>query len=205
MSNDITIEALFPTPLMRTNLGENFSKKEIKFINECQKNLINNSGNKTSLNNYVLNNKDLKNLKNKFNNCIKIYFNEIIKPKNKIKPYITQSWINYTEENQYHHTHEHPNSFISGVFYIDVDSKTDKINFYRKNQNLIKIHTEDYNIFNSESWWLSIKTGDLVLFPSNLQHSVEIKKNKGIRKSLSFNVFVKGVLGKNKELNELKL
>jgi len=40
MSNDITIEALFPTPLMRTNLGENFSKKEIKFINECQKNLI---------------------------------------------------------------------------------------------------------------------------------------------------------------------
>ena len=147
MSNDITIEALFPTPLMRTNLGENFSKKEIKFINECQKNLINNSGNKTSLNNYVLNNKDLKNLKNKFNNCIKIYFNEIIKPKNKIKPYITQSWINYTEENQYHHTHEHPNSFISGVFYIDVDSKTDRINFYRKNQNLIKIHTEAHNIF----------------------------------------------------------
>jgi len=205
MSEDITIDALFPTPLMRTNIGENFSKKEIKFIDECEKNLTINSGNKTSSDNYVLNNKNFSSLKNKFDKYIQTYFNEIIRPKNKIKPYITQSWINYTGEDQYHHTHAHPNSLISGVFYIDVNEKTDRINFFKKNENTIKIYTEDYNIFNSESWWIPVKNGDLILFPSHLQHSVELKQTKGIRKSLSFNVFVKGVLGKSEQLNELKL
>jgi uncharacterized protein (TIGR02466 family) len=205
MSENITIDGLFPTPLMRTNLGKNLSKKEIKFINECEKNLIVNVGNKTSSNNYVLNDKNFFSLKNKFDKYIQIYFNEIIRPKNKIKPYITQSWINYTKEDQYHHAHAHPNSLISGVFYIDVNNKTDRIKFFRKNEDTIKIYSEDYNIFNSESWWIPVKNGDLILFPSHLQHSVELKKTKGVRKSLSFNVFVKGVLGKSEQLNELKL
>lgn len=205
MSEDIIIDSLFPTPLMKTNIGQNFSKNEIKFIDECEKNLTINSGNKTSSNNYVLNNKNFSSLKRKFDKYIQTYFNEIIRPKNKIKPYITQSWINYTKENQYHHAHTHPNSLISGVFYIDVDNKTDKIKFFRKNENTIKIYTEDYNVFNSESWWIPVKNGDLILFPSHLQHCVELKQTKGIRKSLSFNVFVKGVLGKNEQLNELKL
>ena len=35
------------------------------------------------------------------------YFNKVICSSNSIIPYITQSWINYTETNQFHHSHAH--------------------------------------------------------------------------------------------------
>jgi hypothetical protein len=56
-------------------------------------------------------------------------FRTIICPKNNIELYITQSWLNYTEENQYHHRHEHPNSVVSGVLYFDSDKK-DMIKYF---------------------------------------------------------------------------
>ena len=34
---------------------------------------------------------------------------------------ITQSWINFTKKGEYHHPHAHPNSLISGVFYVEAD------------------------------------------------------------------------------------
>ena len=47
-----------------------------------------------------------------------------------IEIYITISWINYTETNQYHHAHSHPNSVISGVYYIETD-ESDTITFFQ--------------------------------------------------------------------------
>jgi hypothetical protein len=54
-------------------------------------------------------------------------------------PYITQSWANYTKKNQYHHTHEHPNSFISGVLYINANEAHDKITMHKKSYQQIKV------------------------------------------------------------------
>ena len=64
---------------------------------------------------------------------------------------------------------------------------------------------KSYNIFNSLTWSFVVKTGDILLFPSNLGHSVQTKKGKNLRISLSFNVFVKGQLGVTKNLDELIL
>ena len=63
-----------------------------------------------------LNQKSFKDLKTDLDLRVKDYFNKIISPANNITPYITQSWLNYTETNQYHHKHQHPNSLVSGVF-----------------------------------------------------------------------------------------
>ena len=75
----------------------------------------NNQGNTTSNNSYVLNNKKLINIKKKLDKTIADYFNRVSGTTDKIKPYITQSWLNYTKENQYHHQHTHGNSLISGI------------------------------------------------------------------------------------------
>ena len=69
----------------------------------------------------------VQNIKKFLNQCCKDYLDKIICPKNDIDLYITQSWLNYTKENQYHHKHEHPNSVISGVLYFDSDKKNDTI------------------------------------------------------------------------------
>ena len=48
-------------------------------------------------------------------------------------------------------------------------------------------------------------TGNIFLFPSSLTHMVETKQGENTRISLSFNVFVKGTIGNNKNLTELIL
>jgi uncharacterized protein (TIGR02466 family) len=130
---------------------------------------------------------------------------KIICPSNKVKPYITQSWLNYTKKNQYHHKHQHPNSLVSGVFYINADEKLDKIKFFKEDYQPIKLEIKEYNLFNSQSWWFTVKTGDIVLFPSSLTHMVETKEGDNTRVSLAFNVFVEGKIGDNKGLTELIL
>jgi ectoine hydroxylase-related dioxygenase (phytanoyl-CoA dioxygenase family) len=77
--------------------------------------------------------------------------------------------------------------------------------FFKGGCQKIHLAVKEYNSFNSNSWWFSVETGDIVLFPSSLTHMVETKKGDNTRVSLSFNVFIKGTLGSNKNLTELTL
>jgi uncharacterized protein (TIGR02466 family) len=200
-----SINGIFPTPVYISKLNRNLTKPELTFIDKIKLDCHNNEGNIVSNDNYILNQKIFKNLKKDLDLKIQDYFDKIICPSNNVIPYITQSWLNYTETNQYHHKHEHPNSLVSGVFYINCDEEHDKIKFFNSKYSTIKLEAKDYNIWNSESWWFSVKTGDVILFPSSLTHMVETKQGTNTRISLAFNVFVKGTIGNNKSLTELVL
>ena len=56
-------------------------------------------------------------------------------------------------------------------------------------------YTED-NMINSEVVAVKVKAGDILLFPSHLNHSVTKNMNNDCRYSLAFNAFIKGDLGK---------
>jgi uncharacterized protein (TIGR02466 family) len=203
---EAVINGIFPTPVYISKLNRKLNSKELLFIDKTKLDVHNNEGNTTSNDNYILNNKNFKNLKSDLDLIIKDYFDKIICPTNSITPYITQSWLNYTEKNQHHHKHEHQNSLVSGVFYVNSDEKFDKIKFYKKDvYQIIKPEIKEWNLWNSESWWFTVKTGDIILFPSSLTHMVETKEGNNTRISLAFNVFIKGMVGNNKDLTELKL
>jgi uncharacterized protein (TIGR02466 family) len=199
------INGIFPTPIYISKLDRNISNEELSFIDKTKLDIYNNEGNTTSNDNYILNNKSFKNLKEKLDLKVQDYFDKVISPANNIKPYITQSWLNYTETNQYHHKHAHPNSLVSGVFYINCHEEYDKIKFFNDKYSAIKLEVKDWNMWNSESWWFHVKTGDIILFPSSLTHMVETKQGDNTRISLAFNVFIKGTIGDNKKLTEIKL
>ena len=199
------INGIFPTPIYISKLNREITNKELSFIDKIKLDVYKNEGNTTSNDNYILNNKAFKDLKQDLDLRVKDYFDKIICPANNITPYITQSWLNYTETNQYHHKHAHPNSLVSGVFYINCDEKFDKIKFFNDKYQTIKPEVKNWNIWNSESWWFSVKTGDIILFPSSLTHMVETKEGTNTRISLAFNVFIKGAIGNNKNLTELIL
>ena len=182
------VHPLFPQPVYFSKLERELTKEELKVVDEHKKKTYKNKGNITSDNNYVLENKALKNLKKDLNKKVINYFNEVVCTSNSIIPYITQSWINYTETNQFHHKHSHSNSYVSGVFYIDADEEVDKIKFYKRSHPQIMLNPTKYNIFNAKSWWYPVNTGDIILFPSSLEHAVERKKGTNTRISLSFNV-----------------
>ena len=199
----IAIYQLFPQPVYFSKLERSLTKEEFKTVAKHQKETLKNEGNIVSKDNYVLENKTLKNLKKDLNKKIINYFNEVVCTSNSIIPYITQSWLNYTETNQFHHNHCHANSYVSGVFYISANKEFDRIKFYKTGYQPIQLQVSKYNIFNSDSWWYAVQTGDVVLFPSSLRHGVDSKKGTNSRISLSFNVFFKGTLGTKEELTEL--
>ena len=206
---DPIIHSLFSTPIYYTKMNRGFTKQELNFVNEQKKHCSKNEGNINTKDNYILNRKQFKNLHKMLSIECNKYLEKIICPKNKdLELYITQSWLNYTENNQYHHRHEHPNSYISGVLYINSDIKTDSIKFFHNNTYIPispDIDKKRWNHFNSRSWWFSVDTGTLVMFPSSTTHQVDVKEGNNTRISLAFNTFIKGTLGDNFSLTELKL
>ena len=197
------IEPLFPTPIGFFELGRELTKKELDFITKQERRP--NMGNKTSADFNVLEKAALKSLRKFIEESIDEYFNATIAPMNDVKLRITQSWCNYTEPGEYHHKHAHPNSIISGVFYPQADKDKDKIYFYKEGYQQIKMPTEKWNPFNSESWWFPVYSGRLLLFPSNQTHMVETLDHDQTRISLSFNTFPVGKVGHDESLTGLYL
>ena len=200
------INNLFSTPIYTTKMDRGFTKQELQFVDNQKNKCINNQGNINTKDNYILNRKEFKNIKKFLDKHCKNYLETIICPKDNIELYITQSWLNYTEKDQYHHKHAHPNSVVSGVLYFDSDKKNDKILFSsNKGYQQISPKIKDFNIWNSETWFFPVETGDLFMFPSSTTHQVETKKGTNTRISLAFNTFYKGSVGSNKDLTELIL
>ncbi len=197
------IHNLFPTPVAIYKLDRKLMEEELVFIKgqETRPNM----GNVTSIDNTILQNHSMTKLRDFIESNVSEYFKTVYSPKHDVSLRITQSWINYTEPGQYHHKHAHPNSFVSGVFYPQANRETDKIYFYRDGFQQIKFPPNNWNVWNSESWWFEVGTGDLVLFPSSLTHMVETVKGEDTRISLSFNTFPVGLVGEEMDLTGLKV
>lgn len=200
------IQGIFPVPIYMSELDRPFTKQELEFVYSQKKEVVPNDGNTSSKDNYILNRKEFKNIKKFLQKCCEDYLEKVISPSDNIKIYITQSWLNYTETNQYHHRHLHPNSVVSGVLYFDCDEKYDRIQFVNaKSYEQIKPTINKYHLFNSETWWYPLKARKLIMFPSSTTHEVITKKGNNTRISLAFNTFYKGTIGLNRSLTELIL
>jgi len=188
------IESLFPTPLLITKLDRNITDIEKQFVKDNALSVRNNINNSITTSNNVLDSNELKDIKKYIETHIQEYKEKIIAPKYDNTLYITESWINYTNKNQSHHKHSHDNSLVSGVFYFNI-VENDAITFYKKKTGLsLSFDTETANVFNSLSYRLPVKENMLILFPSELEHEVDINIQDKTRISLSFNVFVKGMV-----------
>jgi len=118
---------------------------------------------------------------------------------------ITQCWANRNPRGSKHHEHVHPNSIISGVMYFQINEKLPPIQFAKSIQDGIKLNPEKYTYVNSESFLLSCKPGELILFPSSLKHSVPINQGDEDRISMSFNTFCIDILGSEQSLTHLDI
>jgi uncharacterized protein (TIGR02466 family) len=198
------IIGLFPTAVLGTKLDREFTKTELEFFKQVQTDTRKNAGNSASNDNYILDSKELASLKSFFESQLMVYRDTVLRPKNDMTIYITQSWLNYSEPGDYHHRHNHPNSYVSGVFYIETNSY-DGICFDRGYGDQLEVTPVEFNSWNSNTWKLPATPYQLYLFPSRLTHSVEKVVGTKTRISLAFNTFVSGVIGDRINLTEIKL
>lgn len=194
---------LFPTPVAIFSLERDLTPTELEIFTSQERR--DNTGNTTSIDSYILNKPELEFLKQFMEASLIEYAKEFLNSSNDFSLRITQSWANYTQNNQYHHKHSHPNSVLSGVFYVKTDPTKDRIMFYNpKPRSFFQLQVDNYNIYNSTSWWLEALPNRLMIFPSELEHSVEpLRDYQEERISLSFNTFYKGIIGIQRELTEL--
>jgi len=196
------IYSIFPTPIGKYDFYRKYTQEELEYIKSLDKSK--NLGNTKSVDGYVLNHDPLSEISSFCETCVNDFFHKIYKPTDNTNIKITQSWLNYTENGEFHHRHMHPNSFISGVMYIQTDDNLDRIYFYEGSKPIIKIYSTEYNVHNSDSWYFKSVTGQLLLFRSSLEHMVENRPNvDSTRISLSFNTFFTGSIGVNNSLDEL--
>lgn len=198
----MNLHGLFAQPVGFFDLGRELTEEEKFFLMELEQR--SNTGNRTSVNNFVLKSPVMTSLRSWMEDSVAEYFKATTNPKHDVTLRLTQSWVNYSEPGQYHHKHAHPNSFISGVFYIQTNPN-DKIYFYRDGWQQIKLPPAEWNSWNSESWWFEAITGRLILFPSSLTHMVPTVEGEDVRVSLSFNTFPLGTVGEEMDLTGLKL
>jgi uncharacterized protein (TIGR02466 family) len=204
MKNNFTVYATFPVGIYKSKIDNNLTEKQIKFVE--QQKTYKPEGNFISFNSFVLNEKIFKSLNKKILDHVNNYLFDVLQCERKITPYITQSWLNYTEQDQFHHEHSHANSYLSGVYYIEANKEIDNITFLKPNAYAtISPSFIEYNTFNLSGWQLPVETQDIVLFPSFLAHKVITKKENNKRISLAFNIFIKGEIGTQKERTFLKL
>ena len=196
--NDII--KIFPTGIMRKIFSDSFTDDQIDIFHNSkrEKSLYNMHSEDT----YILELSELKNIKDFCLQSVQDYFSRVIGTGDEVKPCITQSWLNWTNNGESHHEHCHGNSIVSGVFYISTEQE-DSIDFLRKDIFPNVLIPKEWTILNSSKCRFFAEEKTLLLFPSNLMHEVVTREGSKTRISLAFNTFFKGTIGDRKMLNEL--
>lgn len=187
MNNIVT---LFSKPIYQSEL-------QIDEINLEKINWITNYKNWISDDQQILERPEHSELKKVVLQSVREYFYGILRAQSYVDIVITESWFNKTEKGQSHHRHWHPNSILSGIFYIQGDLETGITRFITSQYDTIEYDTIESNIFNSRTWGIRPKNKNIILFPSNVEHFVEEYYGDIPRITLSFNTFVKGEISKN--------
>ena len=202
---------LFPTPLLICPYPVDYTK-ELEWIRNCECRKENSGGdgggqkihyNRQSEDTFVLDRPELANIRAFIEAKLHEFVTKIYASTDKLV--ITQSWLNKSKKGESHHEHVHPNSMISGVWYPQIHEQLPPIQFRSRQQRDVALQTEKYNTFNSATFMLPMKKGELILFPSNLTHSVPTNVGEEERISLSFNTWPKGNMGDIKSLTYLPL
>jgi len=112
--------------------------------------------------------------------------------------YITDSWIARTPPGGKHIVHNHPNSILSGTFYLSVPNNSALV-FYSevemfKNFKFWFDYSKETD-YNRTAYRIPVQNSDIIIFPSWLNHGVEVNQSTEDRIVIGFNCFVKGSFG----------
>ncbi len=190
---------LFPIPMIVTSYKNQYSE-EFEWIKkqEYQKNRSNNLSKDT----YVLDKPELANIRTFIEEKISEYMNNLLQTDDRLS--ITTSWLNKSDTEESHHEHSHHNTVLSGVWYPYLDEMMPPISFRTRYESQFLFPARQYGPLNSAVFTPPIKSGDLIIFPSDLLHSVSPNKSNNTRYTLGFNTWTKGSFGSVENLTYIK-
>tara|TARA_R100001244_G_C5170771_1_gene131633 strand:- start:4020 stop:4637 length:618 start_codon:yes stop_codon:yes gene_type:complete len=203
-----SVDLIFPLFFYRSDPYP-FTNKQIEYIKSYkEKSRVNLGKNYITNSSYVLEDKKLKYMNSFIQKELDNVAYKILKMNKKQRLVVTQSWFNFNPKGSYHHMHNHPNSLLSGTFYIDGEENT-FCDIDREYANTVfpyfQLEWDEVNPINTNIHTISNKLHTLTLFPSRLRHEVRLNKNNKERITLAFNCFIRGEIGMKEHRSELKI
>jgi len=103
---------------------------------------------------------------------------------------ITGCWANVSAPGAEHKLHNHPNNYLSGVYYVQADEGARHITFEdpRPQSNILTPQVSETLEHNAGAIHLGVREGLLVLVPSWLEHCVPSNDSARDRISIAVNV-----------------
>lgn len=199
------VHALFAVPYFMADIGAAISDEQIQYIKDLK--VVRNQEKMISENLYILQDPKLASINAAIGDVLDLYAREVMGIKQRL--YVTQSWSLINSPNMNMHGYSHSNSVISGaLYYCDLPDPVSNMIFERHNsyqQLELTPEVEKRNIYNTPANIVTPAKNKVILYPSGLQHVVEVNKSDEPRYSIAFNCFVKGRLGNYREVSELSL
>tara|TARA_R100001132_G_C3246970_1_gene75569 strand:+ start:145 stop:762 length:618 start_codon:yes stop_codon:yes gene_type:complete len=193
-----TIFEIFPQLIYKENLKiKDINLKDFPFVQKTPHTI------KVSKSNKILEIPALKFLKGKIQDHINIFTKDILEISKDLDFYITRSWIITVDNEHFDFTsHNHQNSFFTGILYLDLDEGSDCIHFHKeRGYQYVGYDYENINKYNQQSLTFHPNKNDLIIFDARLHHTAGNHITKNIRTSLAFEVFAKGSFGKENTFN----
>lgn len=193
-----SVNELFSLPIFHTNIGVidkdllNFIYNNYEFFKEK------NDSPCISFYNYVLEDEKLLDIKKLIAKKLNLFTREVLFVSEEIEFYFSNSWFVIMQNGCSSQRHNHVNSILSGVLYLDTPKNSGNIVFYKPefHFNLFPPHLEfkytKHNLINAGTFMITPSAGDLILFPSQIFHKVELNNSEEKRTSIAFNVNVRG-------------
>lgn len=116
---------------------------------------------------------------------------------------ITEMWGNILKPGEDHKYHNHPNNIYSGIFYLTGGEPTIFVDPRGSNNMFFLDH--DPNRFVDNMVIVEPVPNTLIMFNSWLSHYVGVNKTLEDRKTISFNVILRGNYGMPNSLSEVRI
>lgn len=192
---------MWSVPLFKTNIGKPDPItmawiKNLEYPHEA-------SGHDHTEDKYILDRPKLKKLKAKLKEVCDFFVHQEMGVKEDVNFEIQNSWINRHQQGEHNTLHWHSNAMLSAVYYIQNEPNAGQIMFKRSHLHYNLFHDtvrvdfkdEVQNQYNLDLFAVEPVSGDLVIFPSHVEHMVTHNETTTERYSLAFNLFARGHVG----------
>jgi len=199
------ISAVFATPVYKSDNLYKLTNEQLDYLKTLEM-IKNKGGNFLTTRKDIMNDESMKDFKHWCLLNVRAFAKQL-GASERTSFYITQSWMNRNPPHSYHHTHMHPNSIFSCIYYVEGDKCPTY--FYRYDDRTsfgnFAFYENDKgsNAFTATKAGVMNEVGRLVIFPSSMVHDVDNNESDKDRVTISFNTFIRGEMGEPENSNHL--
>lgn len=197
------VQPLFATPIVRADLSSAITPEQVEYVKNLK--MVRNRDNLISEDLYIFRHPELKGISDAVDAALTRYARDVMGIEQDLV--VTQSWALMNPPGIGMHSHSHSNSMVSGsLYYHSLPAPVSRV-FFDRNAMYQRIELlpvpERRNIFNTNINVVEPREGEVLLFPSEINHMIEANGAGEPRRAIAFNAFVKGTIGDYRDVSQL--